>query len=235
MLRRSRSIVLAGMFLMLSSGASYASAILSPVAVTENTMGEASPGDLLAAINHNGLLTDFVSGVTDFDTYIAGNPLHTWVYDNTEWYSDFDVRAGRLGFDLGANYSINRIAFWNEELNGTDSFGLFGSLANSFVGSTPLGTFFPTDNPAVYDDETNEQIGADYAADVFAFSAMNARYLWLTPTTAQGYWGVAFGEIAFSANPPTGEAVPEPATLTLVGVGVAVVAFRRRRRAVTSE
>ena len=44
-------------------------------------------GGTWLGVNQNGLFDTFVSGVTDFDTYIATNPLHTFQDVGFEWFS----------------------------------------------------------------------------------------------------------------------------------------------------
>ena len=61
------------------AGQARADLILSPVSVIGNTLGQlpaTSPSDFSPSnlINQAGLSATFNSGVTDFDTYLAGNP-----------------------------------------------------------------------------------------------------------------------------------------------------------------
>ena len=71
-------------------------------------------------IDQSGIKSNFVSGVTDFNAYFAEpNAVLSANADGTKWESMFlpDTNfAGNVDFDLGASYTINKLAIWNVSL-----------------------------------------------------------------------------------------------------------------------
>jgi hypothetical protein len=174
-------------------------------------------------IDQSGLTAGFVSGVTDFDAYMAGNPRHTTLFSGFEWFSNpSGITSGFMGFDLGATYQIDRLAFWNDEFSGTGSLTVFIADNAAFVGATNVGTFNPTNHP---------QGGLNYPADVFGFAPTSGRYVRLgfadCPQSDPLYQGCSAGELAFSVNAAQ---VPEPVALSLFALAAVGAAVRRRRR-----
>ena len=233
--------------------------ITSPTAVLENTGGEFSNGYAITnAINGSGLSTGFTSGFTDFDAYLAGNPLHTNQSAFYEWFTPLNVTSSTVIFDLGVTGSINRIALWNEEGSGVASLVVQTSNDAAFGSFTAAGSFIPINNPD----------GSMYPAEVLALTASTGRYVRLFVTGPQANFtfnGIGLGEIAFDvgfapavgtdfpsvfgsntplvfgsdlppvlgSDPPPVAAVPVPATALALafGGGLLGVARRVRRRA----
>ena len=170
-------------------------------------------------INQGGLLTGYTSGVTDFDTYIASNPLHSQHSAGNEWFTDFNISSALLTFNLGTSYLIDGIAVWVDEHWGVGTIDVAVSTDN--VTYTNVGGFNPTDWP----------LSTDYGADVFRFAATSAQYVQLAlsgcpqPISAED-GGCGMGEVAFRAADAS---VPEPSTLALLCTGLLLVGFSKKR------
>jgi hypothetical protein len=210
-----------------------AAMILSPVAALSNTLGQESVCcDISHIFDQSGLSLGFTSGVTDFDVYIASDPLHS-AYFNAVWrpedYPDpwdtaFDQEffgpvgtlSGTIVLDLGGTHLVDRLALWNEDSTGIEVMQVRTSDDPNFlVGVTDHGSFSPTAN-AYIDPPT------DYPAEVFALSMVFDRYVEIDLTcNANPDNNCGIGEIAFS--------VPEPTTALLLGLGMAGLAVGGRR------
>ena len=199
---------------------SNAGAILSPVAMLANSAGEAAPGDAAHVFDQSGLSSTFTSGVTDFATYMAGSPSHTFLYSGFEWFSSLGVHSGFFIFDLGAAYNLLHVADWNDEFSGLTSLTVSTCATAACAAPVAIGGGTPTNWP---DTVTS------YTADVFALSGASSRYLRIDMTGPQAladYDGLSMGEIAFDVTPA---AAPEPSSLFLIASGALVFGIRRLR------
>lgn len=200
------------------SATAWADVIISPNSVAASSSDPEAPA--INTINQSGLLSPFVSGVTDFDAYMAGSPLHDLAFE-TEWFSQEELVANNtsavLTFDLGSVVTINRLALWNEEFAGIAGFNLLVST-DGLTYATVLSGVSPTDNP----------IDQNYAADIFALGTQSARFVRLDAFNCpqpnpDGYVACGLGEIAFAmltdgGEPPTG--TPAPGAIILLGGGL---------------
>lgn len=194
-----------------------AGVIIGPTSGVINSGGPGS-GTLTETFNQSGLTSNYVSGVTDFDSYIASGPTHTNIFSGYEWFSNFGTTSASVTYNLGGIFNIGKLALWNEESSGIGLLDLWYSTDGINFSALSLG-LTPTDNP----------LGPNYAADVFSFASVNAQYVRFDmsrcPQIDPGsYASCAIGEVAFSAN------VPEPASLALFGIGLAGLASLRRKR-----
>lgn len=201
----------------------HAGAILSATSVTaSNSFPDAVFGNPNNLINQGGLATGYVSGVTDFDTYIAGDPRHTVISEGAEWFTNSGVPSASLTFDLGSLMYIDGLATWVDEFWGAGFIGV--SASTDGIGYVGLGIFAPTDWA------TNV---TSYGADVFSFGSTAARYVQLSlsncpqPNSVAG-GGCGLGEVAFRAGAAP---VPEPGTLGLLGAAIMLVGLMKRRTA----
>lgn len=169
-----------------------------------------------------GLLTDYVSGVTDWATYFAANPLHETPFAGGEWFSTRYVSTASVSYDLGSIQSIQGLALWNEDASGIGSLNILGST-DGINWTALLSNLKPTDNP----------LGVQYGADLFNWKATDLRYVKLDMSgcpqpNGSGYEACGIGEVAFHAATP----VPEASTLAMGSIGLALmgVAIARRRK-----
>ncbi|MFM1942062.1 MAG: hypothetical protein RI897_1044 [Verrucomicrobiota bacterium] len=190
------------LLLITSLSANHAGTMLSPVEVTENTLGTYSQTNRVTKmLDQSGLATRFNSNSTDFDAYFnsgqdtTANPAST----NT-WKSlaTFDLPlTGYLEFDLGKNYTVDQIAIWNVSLEDVDVELRFDPLDEG----TPCGSFLLHN----YLSKTT-----NCPADILALTEPTAgRYLRLNinssytlPPPNQSFAFATIGEIAVSVLPP---------------------------------
>jgi hypothetical protein len=164
-MRVAQALVAATTAAFLTAGAVSGQVIVGPTGGVINSGGPGF-GSLTHTFNQAGLSHNYVSGVTDFDAFMALNPTHTNVFDGFEWFSNSGTTSASVTYDLGSIFTISRLALWNEESSGIGTLDLWGSSNGLDFFSLALG-LKPTDNP----------LGPDYSADVFAWSATDLRYV----------------------------------------------------------
>lgn len=203
-----------------------AGVIVSATSV-EILSGFPGSGDITSTYDLFGLIDDYESGVTDFDAYIASNPLHVWDFDGIdesgpffyEWFSEFGTPNATVSYDLGSVQQTQGMALWNEDGNGIGSLNILGSIDG--LNWVSLGSNL---------SPTNHEEQTDYGADVFSWSTTSARYIKMEMSNcpSSAVWvGCSIGEVAFNVS-----AVPEPSSLAMLGAGFALmgaVALRRRQ------
>lgn len=195
--------------------------IVGPASAVINSGG---PGDglITQTLDQSGLITPYVSGVTNFDSYVATNPQHNFIFSGNEWFANAGSTSASVTYDLGAILGINALALWNEDVSGIGTLNLFSST-DGILFAALLGV-----NPA---DGLNN---VNYGPQVFGFGATNARFVRFDmtncPQQPAGYESCAIGEVAFRTA-ATG-AVPEPGTwaMMLLGFGGIGYSLRRRRK-----
>ena len=207
-------------------GSAHAGVIVSAQSaqILSNSPGE---GDISSTHDLYGLLTDYTSGVDDFDDYIASNPQHVFEFSVKdggvfyyEWFTESGIDTAAVSYDLGSVQETLGMALWNEDANGIGQLNILGSVdGQSWVS---LGSnLTPTDHP----------YRSDYSADVFSWTGTQARYIKLEmsmcPESEIGRTSCSIGEVAFNVTP-----VPEPSTIATLSLGLlmlgAVTARRRR-------
>jgi hypothetical protein len=201
--------------LSLSALATMASAdtIVSAVSATTN-MFEAYA--LVNAIDQAGLSPNYVSGVTGFNAYLAGNPVHTSV-PGTDFIGQ--PPTGLVDFDLGSVMTVDAAAVWNFDGDPTapiQNIHLYASLDSSFSTPIDLGAFILTNPPS-----------DPVSAQVLSFGDVTAEFIRMDILSNYGdVTGSGLGQIAFDENTAT---TPEPATLLLLGPVLSGLALLRRR------
>lgn len=206
--------------------------IASPVgagvilSATSTTASSTSVGSTASNISdQSGLSAGFVSGVTDFSGYLAGNPMHgnCCASPFTGWAATAGLPI-TVDFDLGSSYFLTETAIWNWNgavSAGVNRFEIFSATDGTFSSLTSLGVF--NLNPgAINQDPIGHQV-IDFTDTTTQFLRFN---LISNHGFSGGNSGIGLDEVAFHA----GTAVPEPSILVLIGSGLLGLGFVRRRR-----
>ena len=161
-------------------------------------------------IDQSGLSSTYTSGVDDFDSFVAG----TTASFGTSAFLTVGGTSSQLDnfyFDLGSSYEINAMAVWNQ--SGTASlntFDIYSSADIGFTSTTLLGSY------------SIGYIGGTEPSNVFSFIATDAQYFMIDVTSNYGYAdSTRVNEVAFAA-------IPEPASLGLIGLVTGGIYFARR-------
>jgi len=216
-------------------GHATASTIVAPIGAKASTTFSSSGNNysILHTFDQSGLSSKYVSGETDFDNYLAGNPIHTSLASGREWFSQ-DYGKSRIArqtvtYTFGALTSINGFALWNEEFAGIGTTQLWWAAADGKY------TLFDTIKPA------DSAFGSNYLAEIFAFdNPINMLFFRLVildclgpPSSESKYRGCGIGEVAFSADlgpRDNNSIVPLPAALPLLGSALGLFVWMGRRR-----
>lgn len=172
-------------------------------------------------IDQSGLNSGYLSGVTDFDSYMASGPMHQYMAQDTEWFSASGDITSSVVYDMGSVFELYHLALWNEEYSGFGQADIFWSLDN--VTYSSLTVINPFDS----------KVALDYSAQIFDLG-VTAQFLKFElsgcaqPDGGPGdYCGI--GEVAFDASRVY--EVPEPGTLALIALGLTGLGLRLRRAA----
>ena len=197
----------------------YQSSVSSP---------QGSFGDCYAienAGNQSGLSATYISGSTDFTTFVATTTHASPLSGCNSGFTNGDASPQQFTLDMGSTVSVNGLAFWATNNSGSvtrfdlysDTDGDFGDgglmLVGSFTAAGPIGDINP--------------------AQVFNFASSTSRYFQINALASFGGEGFSdgIGELALR------QAVPEPGTVALISVSlIGFLGVRRRtsRRAAWS-
>jgi hypothetical protein len=210
---KSLSLVTVGATVMALGAITQAEAtqIIQPQSAS-TTLGEFGPFILDNAINQSGLSTTYTSGVTEFASYLSGNPTQSF---SVSWIGSSSA-PGSVTFDLGNVFDLDGMAMWGTAgVTSVKDFDLFASLTGVDGSFVSLGSFVQ-----------NFESGAD-TAQVFNFNTTTAQFIRMDITDSyQASNSVGIGEVAFRTADVTPEPVPEPMTIfgaaTALGFGALV-------------
>ncbi|MDX1927618.1 MAG: Calx-beta domain-containing protein [Pirellulaceae bacterium] len=177
--------------------------ILQPTSVT-TTMGAFSAAwATTKMIDKSGLSVGYTSNVTNFDTYIAGNPTHSYnahqitPADAQAWASSNGVLTGTITFNLGSMYVVESMALWNRIDAGIGGFNLLADADGDF------------NSGAVTVLSNRTALLGRSGAQVFGFTPTTAQYLRLQVLSdAHSFPFVIINEIAFEGGQITVDATP---------------------------
>jgi hypothetical protein len=187
------ALILSTVFLsayMLQCQQSSGGVLLQPYGIGTNMSTEF--GHPLHAIDQSGLSINYISGVTDPDTYF---PTHSNM--EAEVWSTMDALPGYVVFDLGGTFTVTGMIAWNAWANGGGNVSEFSLQMSDTLDFSQSNIFIQS------------FIGRILEAR-FTFDAeQEGRYILMTIISNGGALRTRLDEIAFVQ-------VPEPTTTLLL-------------------
>lgn len=206
------------LLLAIKTTSAQGAVISAPISVINNTLGSANSSFRIGnVIDQSGLLNSYVSGTTDFASYLSTGPMHNDAQTsvNETWFSRLLNLTGTIDFDLGSSHRIEQMVLWNigQSLSrDIDGFTVFTSGLSDFSTSVNVGSFRATDQP----------IG-NIPAEVFDLTDSIGQFVRLQITSNHGGEFTGMSELAFATSP-----IPEPSRAFLSLLGIGAVLVRRR-------
>lgn len=202
---------------LMAATVAQAGPMLQPSGASTN-MGSFNTFEPIYAINQSGLAAPYVSGVTDFDTFVPSTATVGGGSSFNTWYSAAGNLTGNFDFALGGTYTIGSLAIWADPQGigqGVNQFNLYADDNAAFSSPTLLGTYAAADGTG----------NATNVGQVFGFAPTSASYVRMEILSNHGSTlTTGMVEAAFET------VVPEPGVAGVMGMGVAMVGVGRRRR-----
>jgi hypothetical protein len=200
-----------------------AGVVTSAVAVSGPPPFEGTGFTWERTIDQSGLIGHYVSGVTDFDTYVATLPRHIGSNTPPNYAASDSDPPQAVVYDLGSAVEILKLAFWNYPFAasaGPVSLQVFTSNNAGFATSTLVGTFVALNDGTGFSPPGN-------LVQVFDLIDTSARYVRINALTTVIGTGVGWSEVAFDVGALV---IPEPETYALLLAGLGLLAFAARGR-----
>jgi hypothetical protein len=225
MIRSIRMMVAcAALSVAFSIGSANAGFVVGAVSVSSDKADLSPAFAITNLINQSGISANYISGVTDFDTFVATTTLSASPSSPNSggWATTTgNTFPANIDFNFGSVLTLSRLALWNDiDIQALGTFEVFSSTDASFTNLTSLGNF----------TATPQAVGT--LSQVFDFTNATTQFLRVRGTPVNTPNGLLnIGEFAFESI-GTASAVPEPTSLALFGIGACVAggtAARRRR------
>lgn len=204
------------LILLILAVPSYAGTMIQPAAASTNMGNFSGTYNPSFVINQSGLTAPYVSGVTNFDTYVPTTNTVNGGGGLNIWFSAQSVLTGNFEFDLGGSFNIESFALWTDPQaaadQGVNSFALFADDNASFSSPSLLGNYNALEGTG----------DANNFGQVFSFAPTVATHVRMQINSNYGSTFVTgITEAAFEV------VVPEPGSLALLAM--APLALMRRR------
>ncbi|MFN2510840.1 MAG: PEP-CTERM sorting domain-containing protein [Pyrinomonadaceae bacterium] len=214
---KNHGLVVGAVLLVLAIAPSVSADRIVGVSATTN-MGSGFGTNLINTVNGVGL-----SSLSLTATHEGSIPPNSWV-------SNQGVLTGEITFSLGGLHSVDSFSFWNQNGGGPGANGTSGIRDVQVLTSTNGILFTPlVGGPSSFAQVTGS---TNLPPQIFSFAAVNAthfRFMVLSNWGETQLFNVTgFAEVGF--NRAGVAAVPEPATMLLLGTGLTGLVARVIRR-----
>jgi len=167
------------------------------------------------ANDQSGLSHSYISGVTDYDTFVGLTPTHVGS-SGLNGALDLGVQAAFIDFDFGSELNFTDFGLWNDiDDQGILNFNILVSNDSTFTSSTTIGLFTATTG--------NDPLPLQQ----FDLLGTAGRYIRVDMLSTHGGTNINFGEFIFAAGATS--SVPEPTSLALLSLGLAGFSFARKK------